>query len=174
MSRKNRCRNIEPQLYQALTTRAERPTEGAFGAHRCDDSARPNSFQLLPNTEQSRSHRVKLHDLGHKLLYTTDMFNRALLILAAAAGAHAEVRPLTLRQTVALAVQQNPDVALARLDEEMARLAVRLAKDPFTPRVTVGSGLAYTYGFPMSVEGSAPSIVQARASSFIFNRQQNY
>jgi outer membrane protein TolC len=102
------------------------------------------------------------------------MFNRALVMLAVAAGARAEVRPMTLRQTVTLAIQQNPDVALARLDEEMARLAVRLAKDPFTPRVTVGSGLAYTYGFPMSVEGSAPSIVQARASSFIFNRQQNY
>jgi outer membrane protein len=102
------------------------------------------------------------------------MFTRAVLILAAAASAHAEVRSLTLRQTVGMAVQQNPDVALARLDEEMARLSVRLAKDPFTPRVTLGSGMAYTYGFPMSVEGSAPSIVQARASSYIFNRQQSY
>jgi outer membrane protein TolC len=81
---------------------------------------------------------------------------------------------MTLRQVVALAVQQNPDVALARLDEELARLAVRLAKDPFTPRITVGSGLAYSNGFPMSVEGSAPSIVQARASQFIFNRQQSF
>lgn len=73
-----------------------------------------------------------------------------------------------------MAVQQNPDVVLARLDEETARLGVRVAKDPFSPRVTVGSGLAYSNGFPMSVEGSAPSIVQARASSFIFNRQQSY
>lgn len=81
---------------------------------------------------------------------------------------------MTLRQTINLAIQQNPDVALARLDEETARLAIRVAKDPFTPRVTVGSGLAYSYGFPMSVEGSAPSIVQARASSFIFNRQQSF
>jgi outer membrane protein len=81
---------------------------------------------------------------------------------------------MTLRQTVTLAVQQNPDVALARLDEEMARLAIRIAKDPFMPRVTAGSGLAYSSGFPMSVEGSAPSIVQARASQYLFNRQQSY
>lgn len=81
---------------------------------------------------------------------------------------------MTLRQVVAMAVQQNPDVALARLDEEMARLAVHIARDPFTPRLTVGSGLAYSNGFPMSVEGSAPSIVQARASQFLFNRQQSY
>jgi outer membrane protein TolC len=49
-----------------------------------------------------------------------------------------------------------------------------VAKDPFSPRVTVGSGLAYSNGFPMSVEGSAPSIVQAHASAFLFNRQQSY
>ena len=38
----------------------------------------------------------------------------------------------------------------------------------------MGSGLAYSNGFPMSIEGSAPSIVQARASQFLFNRQQSY
>ena len=81
---------------------------------------------------------------------------------------------MTLRDAVTKAVQQNPDVVLARLDEETARLNVRVAKDPFSPRVTVGSGLAYSNGFPMSVDGSPPSIVQARASSFIFNRQQSY
>jgi outer membrane protein len=81
---------------------------------------------------------------------------------------------MSLRQAVTMAVQQNPDVVLARLDEETARLNVSVAKDPFRPRVTVGSGLAYSNGFPMSIEGSAPSIVQARASSYIFNRQQSY
>lgn len=81
---------------------------------------------------------------------------------------------MTLRQAVTLAVQQNPDVALARLDEETARLAIRIAKDPFTPRVTAGSGLAYSNGFPMSVEGSAPSVLQARATQFLFNRQQSF
>jgi len=86
----------------------------------------------------------------------------------------AEVHPMTLRQAVGMAVKQNPDIELARLDEEGARHGVRVAKDPFTPRVAVGSGLAYTYGFPMSIDGSAPAIVQARASQYLFNRQQSY
>src|SRR5207247_348721 len=59
-------------------------------------------------------------------------------------------------------------------DEQKAVQAVRLARDPFTPRIGVGSGLAYSSGFPMSIEGSAPSIVQARATQDIFNRQQSY
>src|SRR5436853_6197818 len=102
------------------------------------------------------------------------MSKRAALILALSTCLHAEERSMSLRQAVSLAVQQNPDVALARLDEEIARNAVRIAKDPFMPRVTAGSGLAYSSGFPMSIEGSAPSIVQARASQFLFNRQQSF
>ena len=81
---------------------------------------------------------------------------------------------MTLRQAVARAIQQNPDIELARLDEETARHGIRTAKDPFLPHLTVGSGLAYTNGFPMSIEGSAPSIVQGRASQYLFNRPQTY
>ena len=71
-------------------------------------------------------------------------------------------------------MKQNPDVALARLDAEKARQAIRVARDPFTPRLTVGSGLAYSNGFPLSIEGSAPSIVQAQAAQYLFNRPQSY
>jgi len=81
---------------------------------------------------------------------------------------------MTLRQAVETAIRQNPDIALARLEEEKARLAVRVERDPFAPRITAGSGLAYSNGFPMSIEGSAPSIVQANARQFIFNRQQSF
>ncbi len=77
---------------------------------------------------------------------------------------------MTLRQAVTRALQQNPDVTLARLEEENARHAVGIAKDPFSPKVNVGSGLAYSNGFPLS----APSIVQAHASQFLFNRQQSF
>jgi outer membrane protein TolC len=87
---------------------------------------------------------------------------------------HAEVHHVTLRQAVETALKQNPDVMLARLDEQKALQGVRVAQDPFTPRITVGSGLAYSSGFPMSIEGSAPSVVQAYAKQFIFNRQQSY
>jgi len=80
---------------------------------------------------------------------------------------------MTLRQAVETALKQNPDITLARLDEEKTRQAVRLAQDPFTPKLVIGSGLAYTDGFPMSIEGSAPSVVQAHVVEDIFNRQQS-
>lgn len=97
----------------------------------------------------------------------------ALLLLAVCA-LQAEVRTMTLRQAVDLAVKQNPDVALARLDEQKARAGIRTARAPFLPRVVVGSGLAYSNGFPMSIEGSAPSVVQANAQQDLFNRPQSF
>jgi outer membrane protein len=102
------------------------------------------------------------------------MRNLAYVLLAGALLARAEDHTLTLRQAIDLATRQNPDIALARIEEVKARAAVRVAHDPFLPRVTVGSGLAYSNGFPMSIEGSAPSVFQATAQQFLFNRQQTY
>lgn len=93
--------------------------------------------------------------------------------LSVCAGA-AEVRTLSLREVVGLALQQSPDLLLARLDERKAQEAVRLARDPFIPKVMVGSGLAYSSGFPMSIEGATPSIMQARAIADVFNRSQSF
>ena len=100
------------------------------------------------------------------------MSKPAVFFLASACLLRAEVHPMTLRQAVETALKQNPDITLARLDEEKARQGVRVAKDPFTPRLIVGSGMAYSNGFPMSIEGSAPSVVQAHIVQDIFNRQQ--
>jgi outer membrane protein TolC len=96
----------------------------------------------------------------------------ALLLFSFSSAA--EVHDLTLPQAIGLAIKQNPEVVIARLEEQKAAQAVRVARDPFSPRIGVGSGLAYSHGFPMSIEGSAPSIVQARASQYIFNRRQSY
>ncbi len=85
------------------------------------------------------------------------------LVLTISAAANSEPRTLTLKQAVALALEQNPQVALARLDEQRAQLEVRVLQEPILPKVVAGSGLAYTYGMPMSVEGSAPTIIQVRA-----------
>jgi outer membrane protein len=81
---------------------------------------------------------------------------------------------MSLREALETALTQNPDLALARLDERKAQQDVQVARDPFAPRIMVGSGLAYNNGFPLSIEGSAPSAFRAQASQFLFNRQQSY
>src|ERR1700733_4171893 len=86
----------------------------------------------------------------------------------------AETRTMTLRQVLDLALQQNPDVVLARLEQQKARYQVTIAHAPFSPRVDAGSGLAYAYGVPTSIEGSAPSLVQTKTTMSIYDKPQSY
>lgn len=99
---------------------------------------------------------------------------RFALLLAAALTARAETHTLTLKQAVARALAQNPEVVMARLDEAKASLGVRVAQSPFTPHMGVGTGLAYTNGFPLSIEGSAPAVFEAKANEYLFNKPQSY
>ncbi len=73
-----------------------------------------------------------------------------------------------------MALDQNPDVIVARLDAQKARAQVTIAHDPFTPKLFAGSGAAWTYGFPSSIDGNAPSIMQAKTVMSIFDRPQSY
>ncbi|MGH9638645.1 MAG: TolC family protein [Bryobacteraceae bacterium] len=91
-----------------------------------------------------------------------------------AGTAAAEVHALTLRQALDIASRQNPDVLLARLDQQHAEAGIRIANDPFRPKVYAGSGLAYTYGYPNSIDGSAPSVFQMRTDMQLYNRPDRY
>jgi outer membrane protein TolC len=109
-----------------------------------------------------------------QLRYPRRVLKHILLLSVTAAAAFAEVHPLTLRQAVEIALKENSDLMLARLDEQKAQAAIRVAKDPFVPKVYAGSGLAKVWGYPTSIEGAAPSIVQTRTDMALFNRPKSY
>jgi len=99
---------------------------------------------------------------------------QGLLFFSTAALCWSEIRTMTLREAVDLALRQNPDLVMSRLEEQKSWLEVRVAHDPFVPKVVVGSGAAYSNGFPMSIEGSAPSVFRADAVGTVFNRALSY
>lgn len=98
----------------------------------------------------------------------------ALLLLLGGAVAAAAPRTMTLKEAVDLALRQNPSLVMARLDAQKAGLEVQATREGLLPRFVAGSGMAYTYGMPMSVEGSAPTVVQARAIRSIYHAPQRY
>jgi outer membrane protein len=91
-----------------------------------------------------------------------------------AASAFAETKTMSLREALDLALAQNPDLMLARLDQQKSRDQVTIARDPFHPKVFVGTGGAWTSGFPASIDGSAPSIFQAKTQMALFDQPQRY
>jgi len=102
------------------------------------------------------------------------LIRTATLLVLSVSAMQAETFTLTLRQAVDLALQQNPELIVTRLDEQKAAQSVRMARDPFFPKLVVGSGAAYSSGYPLTIDGSPPSIFQGRAVQSFFNRPKTY
>jgi outer membrane protein TolC len=96
----------------------------------------------------------------------------ALLLFALACPG--QPRVLTLKQAVELATRQSPEVVLSRLDQQRASLEVQALREPLLPRIVAGSGLAYSSGMPMSIEGASPAVFQAKGVRTLWNRSQTY
>ena len=79
-------------------------------------------------------------------------------------------RRLSLREATDLAVRNNRNIQLAQAGVDLAAAEHEQARSVFRPQVLLGSGLAYTKGFPLSIEGSAPSVFQVNTSQALFDR----
>jgi len=93
-----------------------------------------------------------------------------LAVLAALPARAAE--PLAFRRAIELALHHASGLAIANADQVKARQAFLQGHDLYYPQVTAGSGLGASVGFPLSLEGSAPSIFNINASQFLINFSQ--
>src|SRR3954464_14490721 len=87
-------------------------------------------------------------------------------------AASAQTEPLPFRRAIELALQHSSGLAAAIADRERAKHSVEEQKDQFIPQVVMGSGLAATYGFPLSIEGASPSIFNVNTQSMLLNPGQ--
>jgi outer membrane protein TolC len=89
-----------------------------------------------------------------------------------AASAQDNQNAIPFRTAIELALKNSATSGIAAADLQRARSAYTQARDLFLPQVVVGSGLAYTNGFPLSVEGAAPSVFNVNTQEFLFNSAQ--
>jgi outer membrane protein len=78
---------------------------------------------------------------------------------------------LTLREAIRLALAHAPEVQLAQAEAARAGEALRETRSANLPQIVTGTGLAYNNGFPLSIEGSAPSIIQLGLSQAILSKK---
>jgi outer membrane protein TolC len=76
---------------------------------------------------------------------------------------------LSLKQAVALAEQNSPDLKLAHMQYNVALREADVDRAAFHPNLYTGAGLAYTYGFPSLPGGSGPAIFQLDYTQSIFD-----
>ncbi|MGH9555795.1 MAG: TolC family protein, partial [Terriglobales bacterium] len=85
---------------------------------------------------------------------------------------HAAADPVPFRRAIELAVTHSSPMAAASADQSRAHNAYQEARNLFLPQMVLGSGLAATYGFPLSIEGAAPSIISVNSQQYLFNPAQ--
>jgi outer membrane protein TolC len=103
---------------------------------------------------KSNSRRVRVHRL---LL--------ALLLLPTSLLAE----PLTLRRAVDLALKHATGVSIAAADEQHASASYRELRNSYIPQLNAGAGIGWSDGFPLSLEGAAPSLFNVTAQSALIN-----
>lgn len=98
-------------------------------------------------------------------------------LLMAASATLALVLPVsgqefTLQRAIQLALVHSTATGASTADQMHAYESYREARDSFIPQVTVGSDVGYAYGFPLSLEGSAPTVFNVTSQSYVLNLAQ--
>lgn len=103
--------------------------------------------------------------------WQTRLISRTVVTCAllSVASLSAAAEPLTLRHAVELALSHGTTAAIASAEERKAEAAYREARNNYIPVFVLGSAIGKSYGFPLTLEGSAPSIVNLNTQSPIYN-----
>jgi outer membrane protein TolC len=104
-------------------------------------------------------------------LRSTNLFALSALILLRATIAPAESLPL--ERAIRLALSHSTTTAIASADVQRAVASYRELRNHFIPQLVLGSGLGYSYGFPLSIDGSAPALGTIVAQSSVYNPAQS-
>src|SRR5260370_38269541 len=88
-------------------------------------------------------------------------------VLMIATRGHAE--PLPLERAIRLALAHSTSSAIATADVQRAFASYRELRNNYFPQIVVGSGLGWSYGYPLSIEGSPPALANAVAHRTVFN-----
>ena len=78
-------------------------------------------------------------------------------------------KPLAFRTAIELAIKNSTTSGVAQADLQRARATVNQTRDVFLPQFVLGSGLGGSYGFPLSLEGAAPSIFNVNFQGALIN-----
>jgi outer membrane protein TolC len=81
-------------------------------------------------------------------------------------------QPVALKDAVNTALRSSSEVAVAQARYNVAETTVSVNQSFFRPNLYTGSGAAYTYGFPQTPSGAAPSIINISYVQGLWNPLQ--
>lgn len=94
------------------------------------------------------------------------VFFICLLVLSTAVFGQED---LSFQRAVELALAHSSQMAVTQANEAHAYQTYIEARDAYIPKLAVGSDVGYAYGFPLSLEGSAPTLFNVSSQSSVLN-----
>lgn len=79
---------------------------------------------------------------------------------------------ISLERTIEMALGHSTGSLASKADAQRAFASYLEIRNNYIPQVGTGSGLGFSYGFPLTLEGSAPSIITVAGQSTVFNPSQ--
>ena len=76
---------------------------------------------------------------------------------------------LPFSKAVDLALEHSGVMGIAALNQLRAQRAYQELRNNYIPQMTIGSGLGYAYGFPLTLEGTAPSLANFTSTQALYN-----
>jgi outer membrane protein len=76
---------------------------------------------------------------------------------------------LTFSRTVDLALEHSGVMGIAALGQLRSQKVYQELHNNYIPQMTIGSGLGYAYGFPLTLEGTAPSLANFTSTQALYN-----
>jgi len=113
-----------------------------------------------PRKNSQPSHRTPVATLLAFLFIFTSLL---------AASDDPSPEPLGFRRAIDLALQHSGIMGIAAANQLHSRKAYEEVRNHYIPQLTVGSGLGYSYGFPLTLEGSAPAVASFTSQQSLFN-----
>jgi outer membrane protein TolC len=86
-----------------------------------------------------------------------------------AIAADAPAPPIPFRNAVQMALEHSGVMGIAAINQWRAQEAYKELRANYTPQLAIGSALGYSYGFPLTLEGSAPSVANFNAVQSFYN-----
>jgi outer membrane protein TolC len=82
--------------------------------------------------------------------------------------------PVTLHHAVELALKHATGAGISAADEQHASASYRELRNSYIPQLNAGAGIGWSDGFPLSLEGAAPSLFNVNAQSALINPALKY
>jgi len=99
----------------------------------------------------------------------TSKLRLALLVTLLLTFTKVQGEPVPLERAIRLALTHSTTSIISGADIEKAFAAYRDLRNNYIPQIIAGSGLGYTFGYPLTIGGSPPALVNVVAQSSIYN-----